>query len=147
MGGFVKDEHFCSHCNAYTMHACQYSDHERDSSGDWFICLTCEWEYHGFTGKYEPPPEGGHGDLLAGLKPSLLKYGQRLLKRDEEEASRDLEVQDSKPEGAPPEDCKRFYLGSTIKCRCPECGYEWAAKSQLVLHVELEVTNDEVEGQ
>jgi len=64
MSPFVKDEHFCLHCNAYTLHACSYSEHERDSSSDMFICLTCEWVYHGCAGKHEPPPEQGWEGLL-----------------------------------------------------------------------------------
>lgn len=54
---YVFDEHYCDHCEDYTMHKCRYDDHERDSSGDWFVCQICKWEYSGLTGKYEPPFE------------------------------------------------------------------------------------------
>ena len=35
------DEFYCGHCEEYTEHKCHYSDHERDSSHDYFECQKC----------------------------------------------------------------------------------------------------------
>lgn len=51
----AEDEHYCTHCEKITKHRCYYSDHERDSSADFFTCLTCGWEYHGVIGEYRSP--------------------------------------------------------------------------------------------
>ncbi len=47
------DERYCENCEETTMQQCIDSEHERDSSGDWEKCLTCNWEYSGYTGKRE----------------------------------------------------------------------------------------------
>lgn len=52
---YAIDEHFCTNCNDYTLHKCIYSTHERDSSGDHFICNICKWEYSGYSGIYSKP--------------------------------------------------------------------------------------------
>jgi hypothetical protein len=57
MTEFTNEEHFCTHCQEYTPHDGNYSDHERDSSMDLFICRVCEWEYDGMSGKYREPWE------------------------------------------------------------------------------------------
>jgi len=52
---FNNEEHFCTHCQEYTPHYGNYSDHERDSTADWWVCTFCEWRYNGFDGKYYEP--------------------------------------------------------------------------------------------
>lgn len=52
---YEEDELFCTNCKECTTHLCKYSEHERDSSGDFFICQKCKWEYSSYTGKYHEP--------------------------------------------------------------------------------------------
>jgi hypothetical protein len=49
------EERWCGHCQADTQQRGHDSGHERDSSGDFWECLTCHWYYTGYTGKWEPP--------------------------------------------------------------------------------------------
>ena len=58
------------------------------------------------------------GENLRAARRAMREHINRPIKEDE----RDLEIDSPKPEGAAPEDNKRFYLGSTIKFVCPECG-------------------------
>lgn len=46
---------YCPNCKKETDHLARFTDHERDTSADHFICQVCKWEYSGVTGKYEPP--------------------------------------------------------------------------------------------
>lgn len=46
---YYEDERFCEHCNAYTMHRCCDSGHERDSSNDYKECLICHWYRSGWS--------------------------------------------------------------------------------------------------
>lgn len=55
--GFQKDTDYCPNCDKDTEQIVHFSDHERDSSGDYKRCLTCGWEYSGYTGEYRPPIE------------------------------------------------------------------------------------------
>lgn len=50
-----NDEMFCDHCEKDTIHLIRYSGHERDSSGDYFECLTCHWWRTGATDELNPP--------------------------------------------------------------------------------------------
>lgn len=50
-----KDERWCGHCEKDTKQECFDSGHERDSSGDWQICLECGWKYSGLSGTWDPP--------------------------------------------------------------------------------------------
>lgn len=52
---FENEEHFCQNCREDTPHSGNYSDHERDSTADWFVCQICFWEYSGWDGKYHEP--------------------------------------------------------------------------------------------
>lgn len=49
------DETWCPNCKTYTTQNLKWSGHERDSTHDKAICLTCKWEYNGYNGQYEPP--------------------------------------------------------------------------------------------
>ena len=46
---------YCWNCKKETDHLARFSDHERDSSSDHYICQVCKWEDSGMTGEYEPP--------------------------------------------------------------------------------------------
>jgi hypothetical protein len=48
-------ERWCENCKEYTNHFCRDTQHERDSSGDYQKCLTCEWYKIGMAGTYYPP--------------------------------------------------------------------------------------------
>lgn len=48
-------EHYCDNCDEDRPHLGEYSNHERDSSGDCFECLVCRWVYTGISGRYNPP--------------------------------------------------------------------------------------------
>jgi hypothetical protein len=52
-----KDEKFCEHCGKDTLHLIHDTEHERDSSRDYFECLVCRWWGFGILGKYNPPTE------------------------------------------------------------------------------------------
>lgn len=49
------DERYCGHCDADTVQRCEYSDHERDSSGDRQECTVCGWWRTGMSGEWKPP--------------------------------------------------------------------------------------------
>lgn len=50
-----KDELYCDHCNDDTQHRIVDSEHERDSSNDYFECLKCGWWYFGMCFELSPP--------------------------------------------------------------------------------------------
>lgn len=50
----IVASHYCMNCCKSTTHICEYSDHERDGSADYFICQVCLYRYSGYTGRYEP---------------------------------------------------------------------------------------------
>ena len=58
LGELQQEERYCGHCGKDTQQNCIDFNHERDSSQDWRKCLECGWTYHGFTGKWTPPPHG-----------------------------------------------------------------------------------------
>jgi len=47
------DTRYCPICDTDTEQMCQNSTHERDSTADYQKCLQCEYEYSGYTGKWE----------------------------------------------------------------------------------------------
>jgi ribosomal protein L37AE/L43A len=55
-------ERYCGHCEKYTTQDGRDSDHERDSSADFWMCRECGWSYTGFTGEWRPPPPDDGGD-------------------------------------------------------------------------------------
>jgi hypothetical protein len=42
-----QDERFCPACDADTLHLCRYTEHERDSSGNYRQCTVCGKETFG----------------------------------------------------------------------------------------------------
>lgn len=54
---WYSDESWCPNCKTFTTQDIKWGGHERDSTHDKAICLTCKWEYNGYTGQYEPPFE------------------------------------------------------------------------------------------
>lgn len=51
------DAKFCDHCQKETMHRSIDSEHERDSSGDYYECLECRWWGTGLSDEYYPPSD------------------------------------------------------------------------------------------
>lgn len=49
-----NDLSYCTNCNACTWQEISADSHERDSSGDYRRCLSCNYVYTGVTGRYEP---------------------------------------------------------------------------------------------
>jgi len=43
------DDCFCNHCENDTLHVFHDGGHERDSSGDWSVCLTCGLRSSGYS--------------------------------------------------------------------------------------------------
>ena len=52
MHSYYKDERYCEICKEYTNQICRDSTHERDSSEDYQICLTCYSDRDGYSGKW-----------------------------------------------------------------------------------------------
>jgi len=55
MSDWKREIFFCGNCREDTDCLCRHSNHERDSSGDLFICLKCHFEYSGYTCEWEAP--------------------------------------------------------------------------------------------
>lgn len=52
--GYETDEFWCTHCGRDTQQKYR-TPHERDSSNDYFECLTCGWIRTGHADEYEAP--------------------------------------------------------------------------------------------
>ena len=52
---YITNNNYCGHCEKDTPQEVHESGHERDSSGDWQVCLECGWRYSGLTGDWHPP--------------------------------------------------------------------------------------------
>lgn len=53
MREYIDDGYYCKICDDYTKQQIHDAEHERDSSGDWRICLICNSYYSGYTGKWK----------------------------------------------------------------------------------------------
>lgn len=49
-----RDEMYCDHCDDDTDQIVHSDGHERDSSGDWQICLKCGYRKSGWGGGWNP---------------------------------------------------------------------------------------------
>ena len=52
MDNFYRDERYCDNCRKDTLQIVSDSTHERDSSGDYAVCLECHRNYRGLHGKW-----------------------------------------------------------------------------------------------
>jgi hypothetical protein len=65
MSKAYKTDGYCEVCDKFTQMIMYDSQHERDSSADWQLCLECKSEYSGMTGEWEPDNNGNFDNTIS----------------------------------------------------------------------------------